>query len=186
MPYAPTHKPQTHERILASAAELFAQNGFEKVSIDQLMQHAGLTRGAFYSHFSDKSDVYAQAIQYSAKTRFQRYRQALQHDASIVGLINNYISLEHLDEKIPCALAFLVTDISQRDEKVRETYTKVYKNLLTALATCCTDDERSRAVCLTASALMIGSVAIARALDDETVIAELLAASRQFTQQLLE
>lgn len=62
MPYRKQHKEQSRERILGSALCLFTRQGFDKTSIDQVMTHADLTRGAFYSHFDSKQDLYAQAI----------------------------------------------------------------------------------------------------------------------------
>jgi AcrR family transcriptional regulator len=32
------------------------------VSIDDLVKHAGLTRGGFYNHFSGKDELYAEAV----------------------------------------------------------------------------------------------------------------------------
>ena len=56
MAWQDTHKAQSKDRILTSAAMLFTHHGFEKISIDQVMKNAELTRGAFYSHFKSKSD----------------------------------------------------------------------------------------------------------------------------------
>ena len=34
------------------------------MSIDAVMDHAGLTRGGFYRHFRDKSQLYAEAVRW--------------------------------------------------------------------------------------------------------------------------
>lgn len=46
MPWPATQRATTRQVILDSAARLFALEGFEKVSIDSIMESAGLTRGA--------------------------------------------------------------------------------------------------------------------------------------------
>ncbi len=51
MPWDKKRKIESREKVLAAAAELFSYYGYEEVSIDQVMKAAGLTRGAFYSHF---------------------------------------------------------------------------------------------------------------------------------------
>ena len=66
MPYTKEHKQKSREQILDSASRLFAQRGYEAVSIDDLMKDAGLTRGGFYNHFKNKPDVYAEAIIHAA------------------------------------------------------------------------------------------------------------------------
>jgi len=62
MPYPPEHRERTRARIVRSAMTLFNRHGLESVSIDDVMAHAGLTRGGFYRHFKTKSDLYAEAI----------------------------------------------------------------------------------------------------------------------------
>lgn len=186
MPYPLDHKAKTRERILASAAQLFTSKGYEQVSIDQIMQQAGLTRGAFYSHFPDKSSLYAAAIQYTSYERFKHYAQSLDAGSSLQKLIEGYLTQDHIQEKsLPCALAFLVSDMSQREPQVRETYTQIYKNLLKGLEHLNTTEKRERLACLAVATLMIGGVAIGRALADEELTEELLAACRTVSLQLL-
>jgi TetR/AcrR family transcriptional regulator, cholesterol catabolism regulator len=53
-PYAPA---QTRELLLSSALELFGRQGFHATSVQQIVDGAGLTKGAFYHHFASKEDV---------------------------------------------------------------------------------------------------------------------------------
>lgn len=62
MPYPKGHRDRTREQIIETARRLFNRNGFENVSIDAIMAAAGLTRGAFYSYFRSKSDLYVEAL----------------------------------------------------------------------------------------------------------------------------
>ena len=62
MPYSPKHKRESREKILESARRLFNKKGFSEVSIDEVMENAGLTRGGFYRHFRDKDELYAEAV----------------------------------------------------------------------------------------------------------------------------
>ena len=187
MPYSPAHKPKTRERILASAAQLFSAKGFEQVSIDQIMAEAGLTRGAFYNHFQDKSELYAHAIRYAAHERFTLHKAAWKARPSLQTLIAGYISQEHIDPtSLPCPLAFLVTDVSQHDSRVRETYTEIFQGFVANLANLTTNQTRERQVSLAAATLMIGAVAIGRTLADQTTVEELLQACQQISLELLQ
>src|SRR5271170_5846496 len=49
-------------RILAAAARLFRQRGFDDVTVAEVMKDAGLTHGAFYGHFSSKEALIAEAV----------------------------------------------------------------------------------------------------------------------------
>ena len=64
MPYSASHKLETRQRILESARRLFNAKGFVDVSIDEVMDHAGLTHGGFYRHFRDKGELYAEAVRW--------------------------------------------------------------------------------------------------------------------------
>ena len=57
MPYTPEHKRDTHQKILESARRLFNRKGFSEVSIDEVMENAGLTHGGFYRHFRNKEQL---------------------------------------------------------------------------------------------------------------------------------
>src|ERR1700722_6014302 len=76
MPYSLKHKQETRERIVKSARRLFNRRGFTEVTIDQIMKHAGLTRGGFYKHFDTKEQLYADAVrQFLCKDPPERWQK---------------------------------------------------------------------------------------------------------------
>jgi AcrR family transcriptional regulator len=48
----------TRQALLTAARELFAANGFQATRTEEVVQRAGLTRGALYHHFRDKEDLF--------------------------------------------------------------------------------------------------------------------------------
>ncbi|WP_350280264.1 TetR/AcrR family transcriptional regulator [Kribbella sp. HUAS MG21] len=50
---------RTRERLLAAAAELFAERGVNGTSVEQIAERAGYTRGAFYGNFAGKPELVA-------------------------------------------------------------------------------------------------------------------------------
>lgn len=48
---------QTRSKILDAAAHLFCTRGIGQTTLEQIAREAGATRGAFYWHFKDKTDV---------------------------------------------------------------------------------------------------------------------------------
>lgn len=52
---------QTRERILAAAEPLVLQQGYAGTSLDEILHASGLTKGAFFHHFKDKS-AFARAL----------------------------------------------------------------------------------------------------------------------------
>ena len=174
------HKAKTKERILASAAELFTRYGFEQVSINQVMANAKLTRGAFYAHFTSKSELHAQAL---LKAASQAKRQQTEFSAScLLSLTKSYLSQAHREQELQhlCPLAFLISDINQQDATVKSTYTKIFKGFVENAKTLTRDEQ----VALQTSVLMIGGLALAKALNDVTLSDNLLHACQQAIEQL--
>jgi AcrR family transcriptional regulator len=52
----------TRRTLLDTARRLFAEQGYEHVSAEQLVAAAGVTRGALYHHFDDKKDVFRTVV----------------------------------------------------------------------------------------------------------------------------
>ena len=49
---------QTREGLLRAAAEVFAVRGFERATIQEIADAAGVTTGAIYSNFTGKGDLF--------------------------------------------------------------------------------------------------------------------------------
>ncbi|MBM9461173.1 TetR family transcriptional regulator [Nocardioides sp. zg-536] len=52
------YDPQrTRGALIQSALDLFERDGFDRTTLQQIVDGAGLTKGAFYHHFQSKEDV---------------------------------------------------------------------------------------------------------------------------------
>jgi AcrR family transcriptional regulator len=47
----------TRDRVLTAALEVFAAKGYAATSVDNIVERAGCTRGAFYYYFESKEDI---------------------------------------------------------------------------------------------------------------------------------
>jgi AcrR family transcriptional regulator len=54
---------RTRQDLLDAAARVFVARGFEGASIEAITEEAGYTRGAFYSNFSSKAQLFSELIQ---------------------------------------------------------------------------------------------------------------------------
>lgn len=53
----PADTAGTRSRIVAAAVSLFAEQGFDATSVNQVVARAGVAKGALYHHFSSKDDL---------------------------------------------------------------------------------------------------------------------------------
>jgi len=187
MPWPVTQRATTRQMILDSAARIFALEGFEKVSIDTIMESAGLTRGAFYSHFASKTELYTEAIRNAANAG-----GAILEEAGKDGLqqvVKDYLRMDHRDaSRMHCPLAFMVNDAAQQDGAIQESYTQVLAAFITRLESGLktTTETNTRQHALQIAVGMIGGLALARAVADDQLAQEILTACQQGCLQLVE
>ena len=51
-------RAQTRARLLQAAGEVFARRGYDRASLDEVAAAAGLTKGAVYSSFAGKDELF--------------------------------------------------------------------------------------------------------------------------------
>ena len=187
MGWTAEQKRQSREKIVNSAAELFTMEGYDNVGINDVMAHAGLTRGAFYNHFESKSALYAEAIVNAADIA---KRTTLEKSGlKFADIIQAYLSKEHREGEFHCPLAFLATDIHQREDNVRNTYTQTLQGFINSIQQTLQKQRQQEeahqeadvdaAEAMKVAVLMIGGVAIARAVNDDALAEQLLNACRE-------
>ena len=53
----------TKENIVTTALSLFAQNGYEAVSVSMIAGELGVTKGALYKHYKNKRDIFNSIVE---------------------------------------------------------------------------------------------------------------------------
>ncbi|MBD3671213.1 MAG: TetR/AcrR family transcriptional regulator [Gammaproteobacteria bacterium] len=189
MPYSVQHKQQSRKRILESAYRCFMGRGYAQTTIDEVMADAGMTRGAFYAHFSTKDDLYQSAIEYAAMNSYiaDQKPDGMSDSNWLSALLKIYLSDAHIAfEGRPCPLAALVNDVAIRDDGVRKSYTHSYKGFNRIVNQSLGQDASRTPTSLAVTAMMIGGVAIARAVEDTGLRRELLESCHALARELLE
>lgn len=66
-------KALTRERLLKAAREVFIRQGFHGTSVDQIAEEAGYSKGALYSQFESKADVFLALYEERVAVRAAKY-----------------------------------------------------------------------------------------------------------------
>jgi AcrR family transcriptional regulator len=56
--------PEKQERILEAAAQVFTAHGYEKASLNLMLDGAGISKGAAYYYFADKADLVGTVVRH--------------------------------------------------------------------------------------------------------------------------
>lgn len=74
---ASRRREHTRERLLEAATDVFVEKGLKRVTVDDLVQAAGFTRGAFYSNFDSVDEVFFEVFRRHATALLDHARAAI-------------------------------------------------------------------------------------------------------------
>ena len=174
------------ERIVETAARLFRQKGYDGIGVADLMKGAGLTHGGFYGHFASKEDLLAEATAHALQRSVQRWQEQTAGDPAggLSELATNYLCTRHRDHpENGCAIAALGPDVARLGPAVRSAMTAGVAGQVAVVEQClardgAADTATARKEALATYAAMVGAMVLARAVDDEALSQEILAAVR--------
>ena len=171
------------ERIVETAARLFRQNGYDGIGVADLMKGAGLTHGGFYGHFASKEDLLAEATAHALQRSVQRWQEKTASDPAggLSELASGYLSTRHRDNpENGCAIAALGPDVARLGPAVRSAMTAGVAGQVAVVEKCLAgegaDAAAIRQQALATYAAMVGAMVLARAVNDEALSQEILAA----------
>ncbi|HVC60393.1 MAG TPA: helix-turn-helix domain-containing protein [Acetobacteraceae bacterium] len=169
---------ENHERIVEAASRLFRQQGFDGVSVDAIMQDAGLTHGGFYGHFKSKEDLAARAVARALAKATERQKRY----TDLGDLVSDYLSQRHCDDRgNGCVIAALGADIVRQGSGVRGGLTAHVRSQFDRFARLIKGgtaaNRRKRAIATLAG--IVGAMTLARAVEDPALSKEILAAARE-------
>src|SRR6478752_7862978 len=97
MRYHPTHKAAARAKLVRASGSLAKKDGSAGSGVDALSSAAGLTSGAFYRHFADKTELLAAIVETELETTRQRFA-AIDADSKdqVLAAIDTYLGLAHV------------------------------------------------------------------------------------------
>jgi AcrR family transcriptional regulator len=173
MPYPAGHRDQTRQKIVESARRLFNRSGFEGVSVDAIMAHAGLTRGGFYTYFRSKSDLYSEVLGcFFTDPNWKNRWEGVHIDPASADagpqIVQAYLSRQHLDDiENSCPMVALPSDVARGGEKVKGAFENVFQAMVRTLGRDVRTNGKPREeIAMAIAALCIGGMVVARSIND--------------------
>jgi len=184
MRYSETHKEETRQKVVKAAAMAVRAKGPDGVGVAEIMAEAGLTHGGFYAHFKSKEALIAAAVEEAfgqSRRRFSRLTEDMSPAEALEAFVDAYVSAEHrANPQRGCPISTLANDLPRQGALVRAAFDAGVEGLISRIEGWLPepDPDARRSLASSLMAEMAGAVALARAVSDETLAAQLLEASR--------
>ncbi len=162
----------SHERIVKAAARAIRRSGYDGTGVADIMKEAGLTHGAFYAHFESREAMLAEAADLAGAESNAVAAGVIANvppEQSLRALMAVYLSKAHLENiDTGCPISALGSEMPRQSPEVRHAATRRIKEMIDLVERQLPDSvqasARERAL-LTVST-MIGTLILARAVDD--------------------
>ena len=128
----------TKEKILLTALKLFAQDGYEAVSISKISGELGMAKSALYKHYKNKRDIFDSIINRMDELDYERAREYNMPDGNMDEIIKGYreISIDKIriytevqfkhwtEEEFPSLFRRMLTLEQYRNQEMADLYQK--------------------------------------------------------------
>jgi len=115
---------------MESGYKIFTLKGYEKATVDEIVDDAGYSKDAFYFHFKAKEDLFLAIMDTRVEKQQLIVSQSLDLQASLYDnlfrIMSLLIELVKKDNWVPIYMEFLAQ--SSRNEKVRARMATMYSN----------------------------------------------------------
>jgi TetR/AcrR family transcriptional repressor of nem operon len=194
---------QTRERILAAAEPLILQRGFAGTSLDDVLEKAELTKGAFFHHFKDKG-AFARALieRFATNDTMLFMRFAAEAEAGSADPYDRAVhflkAAENFVECLPepiagCMFASYTYEIMQFEPSIQSfvaqsfrRWSELYEKKFEAVLARYTPAKpvTARDLAETVMSIFEGALVLQRSYNDPVILARLLRQFRQYFELL--
>lgn len=182
-------KEKLRRVILEKAIAFFKKHGRSGAASEDIMSYMNLTRGALYSHFKSKDDLFANAVSHD----LSRLEELISESFRLYGPTALRRNIEaHLSESSltdienSCAFTSLASDMQRCKAAHRAIYeehmNRIYALFAKALQEQFPEDtpEQSHEKALNLYSGLVGTLAMARTMKDRKKALQILESGRQF------
>ena len=177
MRYEKGHRDETRRHILDVASTRFRESGIAAVGLAGIMSEAGLTNGAFYTHFASKEELVREVLTEALTRREERHKANLENGVALETTIRDYLSTRHRDRAgTGCPTAALVAEIARHPKATRDAFTGKVSDIIVLVAEQIRQGsaKERRRKAITIYSTMVGALQLARAVNDRKLSDEIL------------
>jgi AcrR family transcriptional regulator len=185
---ARSKKEETRERILRAAARAIRKHGYEGVGVADVMKEVGLTHGGFYAHFKSRDALLAAAAEQEgveSSEHLSRAIAAAKPGQELMALVDAYLSDGHVAApEQGCAIAAAGSEVPRQHADVRRVASRRIKDIIGLIERQFPEWGKRAAhdKAMAIAATLVGSVVLARAVDDAQLSRSIRKAARELVR----
>ena len=186
MRYKSGYKAEKRQELLDISGQIAKKNGFSATGVDSFMKAAGVTSGAFYSHFSSKSDLFKALIENELQHSLQMWQDNPHQDDAEAWMdfeLNRYLSISHVERPDPgCVLPTLASEVARSEIDIKQVYQAELLRGQHLFMKHLGSEEKAWAV----MCQLVGAILMARSMADESIKLLILESSKQCIKAMLQ
>lgn len=135
---------KTRDRLMDAAYEVFAETGVHAASVEMITERAGFTRGAFYSNFDTKEELFFALAERENRIRFERLQEGVDAilpeldstpltGATLGEVVTRFLELQS-DDRRWCIVQSEFKLLAMRNPAVAASYLAYQRDFLEQLA----------------------------------------------------
>lgn len=159
-----TKGEQTRQRLVAEAASLFNQRGYEGSSMQDIMQATGLQKGGIYRHFASKEELAQEAFDYAWAETSQARLKNLDEVENTVDRLRQFVAnFVEVRSPLPggCPLLNTAVEADDGNEALRKRALKALRGWRGRLAGMVKEGVQRGEINLTADPQSVATVVVA-------------------------
>ena len=130
---------RTRTLLISAASDLFAAQAYDRTSVDRIIRQAGVSKGAFYHHFSSKEEILDAVTASMVAEAMNEIRSAVAESTNATVRLNRFLNASRVWKLAHFGLLREVLAVLHRDEnapmlrKLHATTVAIGSPLLTAI-----------------------------------------------------
>ncbi len=138
-------KAQTRAQLIEAAARVFGRKGYRAATVDDVAQEAGFTKGAFYSNFDSKDDVFLALVEDRSRNWTIAAAEAYMGDAPLLERLQHggEVLTRMVEQEADwMLLSYELWGHSVRDPQLRKRVSDAYEDCREVVASLIRDVDR--------------------------------------------
>lgn len=178
MRYKPEHKNEMRKKMITAVSQGFREHGYSGIGVDGLAKVAGVTSGAFYTHFGSKDAAFTAALEYGLDEVIEGVPVFQEKGGKywIEDFVKYYLGRAHRDNLAGgCSMTSLSPEVIRTDPATHKLYETKMDHIANLLAVGLKggSEEQRRARTWAFLGVLIGGLTIARAAESNEIADEI-------------